>query len=454
VLLHKDDVKSSMGWIGLIFLSPFIGTILYIFFGVNRVKRKGVRLKKKYNTQIKQSYQMIKNLPKNYNQFVNFGYNIYQKKFVSENSVTPLQNGVETYPEMISEIQNAKKEILISSYIFNYDTETIKFLNAFKIAIKNGVTIKILIDGVGIINFFRKSIEKKLAKIDGLEYAVFLPPQIPISTIFINLRNHRKAVIIDGKIAFFGGMNFSRANILINNLKKGILDIMFKINGPIVSQISEMFKNDWEFATGKKFEPILGYEKVNGDNNIIDFFKIPARLISDGPDNKNDVIELMIRGAINTALNKITIVTPYFLPENNILTALEIASMKGVKIEIIIPDKTDYLFINYAVRANFQRLVEKGIKIYRTTLPFDHSKFFLIDNEWVFIGSSNWDVRSLKLNFESNIEIFSKELATRLNEIIKKKKEKAKLTTIYECTNLSILKRIRNNVCKLITPYG
>jgi cardiolipin synthase len=449
VLLHKDDVKSSIGWIALVFLSPFLGTISYILLGINRVKRKGTRLKKKSTVSEKYPTENApKNLPENYRQFITFGYNVYPQNFVFGNSIEPLQNGFEAYPEMLKTIQNAKKEILVSSYIFDCDSETDKFLEAFKTAIKNGVAVKVLIDGIGTLKVFHRSIEKKLVRIKGLECRVFLPPYIPVSIPFVNLRNHRKIMIIDGETAFFGGMNLSKKNVLIYDLKNGILDITFKIKGSVIDQIAEVFRNDWEFATGKKFQPL---SKCLSDTEA---GTIPARIIPDGPDNKSGTIELITHGAINTAAKKILIVTPYFLPENNILTALEMAAMRGVDIDIIIPDKSDYIFIDWAVKSNFLRLVKNGIKIYRTPRPLDHSKIFIVDSEWIFIGSANWDVRSFKLNFESNIEIFSKNLAKELTDIVESKKRKAKFTTCHECKTLPLLKRIRNSAYRLLTPYG
>jgi cardiolipin synthase len=128
--------------------------------------------------------------------------------------------------------------------------------------------------------------------------------------------------------------------------------------------------------------------------------------------------------------------------------------MRGVDVEIIIPDKSDHKFINWASEPNFLHLIESGVKIYRIPPPFDHSKIFIVDDEWIFLGSANWDVRSFKLHFESNIEIFSKSLAKELSVIVEAKKQKAKLTTAIECKNLPFLKRIRNNAYRLLTPYG
>jgi cardiolipin synthase len=373
---------------------------------------------------------------------------VYPQTFSFGNSIEPLQNGIEAYPEMIKVIQNAKKEVLISSYIFDYDSETVKFLEAFKTAAKNGASIKVLVDGIGSLKFFHRSIEKKLKEIKGVEYGIFLPPNIPISLPFVNLRNHRKIMVIDGKTAFFGGMNLSKQNVLINDFKNGILDITFKIKGSVIEQISEIFEDDWEFVTGKRFQSLSRNLQKDKEGDI------SARIIPDGPDNKTGIIELIVNGAINTAVKKILIATPYFLPEDNILTALEMSAMKNISVEIIIPEKSDYNFINRAMEPNFLRLINRGVKIYRTPQPFDHSKIFIVDDKWIFVGSANWDVRSFKLNFESNIEIFSESLAKKLNYIVELKKSKAKLMTTYDCTNISLFKRIRNNAYRLLTPYG
>ncbi|MDR2066814.1 MAG: phospholipase D-like domain-containing protein [Endomicrobium sp.] len=451
ILLHKDDVKSSIGWIALVFLSPFIGTILYIFLGINRVKRKSLKLKRVTNLNESYSHMLIndifENLPINYKQFIMFGHKVYNQNFVFGNLIKPLQNGSQAYPEMINAIKEAKKEVLISSYIFDYDCETEKFLDAFKIATSNGAEIKVLIDAIGTLSIFGCSIEKKLKEVKGLQYGIFLPLKFPLTLPFANLRNHRKIMIIDGKTAFFGGMNLSKNNCLINDNKNAIIDITFKINGPVIQQMAEIFEEDWEFVTEKKFDSIAKSIKYTNSKGLA------ARVIPDGPDKKNNIIELITLGAINAAIKKILIITPYFLPEKNILVAIEMAAMRGVEVEIILP-KIHNSFISKASEANFLNLINCGVKIFHTFPPFDHSKICVVDSEWVFVGSANWDVRSFKLNFESNIEIFSRKLAKKLEEIAKEKKEKATLVTAEYCKNISTLKKLRNNMYRLLTPYG
>lgn len=451
ILLYKEDIKGSISWLGIVFLSPFIGAVLYIFLGINRVRRKAVKLRKKGNILDKFTRKQIEtffeNLPLNSRQFIIYGHNVYSQNFTAGNTVQPFQNGTQAYPAMIELIKNAKKEVLVQSYIFDCDYVADQFLEAFKSAIKNGAKVKVLVDGIGTLHFFRRSIEKKLAGIEGLEYGVFLPPQIPIALPFVNMRNHRKIMIIDGKTAFFGGMNLSKNDTLVNDKEKGVLDITFKIEGPVIDQLSQVFEDDWEFTTGKSMQA------CSKDLPNIEVGYIPARVVPDGPDNEQGKIEFLVHGTINVATKRITIVTPYFLPESNILTALEMAAMKGVEVEIIIPEISDHRIMNWAEEPNFRSLLKKGVKIYRTPRPFDHSKIFIVDNELVYIGSANWDVRSFRLHFECNMELMSKELAQELNLIIDQKKSIAKQVLIEDTENLSFLKRLRNNAFRLITPY-
>lgn len=451
VLLHKKNIRACIGWIALIFLSPFVGTLLYILLGINRVQRKGSKLRSKgfflKKLTKKEKTELFLNMPLEQKQFLKFGYNVYKQNFCDGNTVEPLQNGNKAYPKMIESIKSARKEVLIESYIFDSDEETDKFIEAFNTAISNGAKIKVIIDAIGTLKFFRRTIEAKLSQIKGLEYAVFLPPHIPIAFPFINLRNHRKIMIIDGKTAYFGGMNLSKNNVNIDDKKNGVLDMTFKVCGDVVDQMSQIFEDDWFFVTGKQFVSHSKSVKSMKPGKVL------ARVISDGPDKDGGRIEMLIHGRINFAKKKISILTPYFLPEDNILTSLEIMAMRGVEVEIIIPQKCDHVFMDWAHEPNFKRLLEKGIKIYRTPRPFDHSKICVIDDEWSFIGSANWDVRSFRLHFESIMEVIDKNFAKQLLEIIEAKKSCAKPVLLEDIEKTNIFVRIRNNACRLFTPY-
>ncbi|MDR1941018.1 MAG: phospholipase D-like domain-containing protein [Endomicrobium sp.] len=451
ILLYKEDVKSSIAWLALVFLSPFIGVFLYVFFGINRVRRRAVKLKKREffdrGNYAEESSKFFGEFFGRHGHFIKLGEEAYYGGFTFSNDILPLQNGTLAYPEMIKAIKSAKKEVLVESYIFDDDEETEKFFEAFKTAAANGAAVKVLIDAIGTLKFFRRSVERRLKEIKGLQYAVFLPPQIPIDMAFVNLRNHRKIMIIDGKTAFFGGMNLSAKNVHPETLKDGVSDITFKIEGGAVWSLSRVFGSDWAFASGEKFAAAAQSPLRASSGSAA------ARVIADGPDSRNGKIELLNQAMIGAAKKSALIVTPYFLPENNILTALEIAALKGVRVEIILPKKSDHRIMNYAMEPNFERLASKGVKIYFTPPPFDHSKIFVIDGELSCIGSSNWDVRSFRLNFEANMEIVSSDFGALLTQIAESKKKTAELFKLSCSRNLPFFKRLRNNACRLLTPY-
>jgi cardiolipin synthase len=453
ILLHKHDTNSATGWIAVVILSPFVGVIFYIFLGINRVHRKATRLGKTINDAKIVSDQKQENVIKNKSEYeknmIVYGQSVYNQEFLQGNSVEILQNGTNAYPKMLKAIRNAKKEVLVESYIFDLDKTGQEFLEAFKVAIKNGANIKVLVDGFGVLKFFKKSITKEFAKIKGLEFGVFLPPLLPPSFPFFNLRNHRKFIIVDGERAFFGGMNISHFNTLTSDKSKGILDIAFEIKGAIIDQISQIFQDDWFFVKGQTFQSCSNLIKYNQESKQ----NISSRIIPDGPDIRQNRIQHLICGAINFALKSIAIVTPYFLPENQITNSLKMAAMRGIKIDIIIPNESDHKIITWAQEANFKSLIEKGIHIYRQDPPFDHSKIFIVDDIWTFVGSPNWDVRSFRLNFEAALELFNKDLALKLLEIINLKKSASKLMSLKECQQIHLLKTIRNNAAKLLTPY-
>jgi cardiolipin synthase len=453
ILLKKEDLKNSIAWIGLVILSPIVGAISYVFLGINRIKRKGLKIRGKERkiqsrAAIAAAWKIFQNFSPSKKSFLTFTHNVYSKNFSFDTSIEILQNGKNAYPEMINVIKNAKKEVLLSTYIFDVDEETKKFITAFKMALANGAKVKVLVDGVGTFHFFTPSVKKVLSRIKGIEYAVFLPLKTFASIPFANLRNHRKIMIVDGKTAFFGGMNISKNNVLIEDIKKGIIDITFKVQGPVLKQMAEVFEDDWNFTSKETFRSIV-HHSIETDIKI----NTPSRIIPNGPDEKESKIEIISTGAINCAEQKISIVSPYFLPENNILTSLEIAAMRGVEVEIIIPHKSNHFFMDWAATPSLEKLLKRGIKIYKTFPPFDHSKIFIVDNEWCFIGSANWDARSFRLNFESNMEIFDKQLAFQLTSIIDEKKRNAKLLELKDLQDQKFLRRIRDNLFRLLTPY-
>ena len=450
ILCHKDDVKSSIGWIGLVWLTPIVGSIFYIVFGINRIRRRALALRNKgpdiFTVTGKTEQEIEKEIPRPFLQLLRLGYKVHPQRFALGNHAKPFVNGDAAYPEMCKLIAGAKKEVLMQSYIFNNDHAGQLFLDAFKQAVKNGAKVKVLVDGVGL-NYSKPTIAAALKKLKGVEFSVFLPSKQPINLPFVNLRNHRKILIVDGRTAFFGGMNVADGNLVKTNPKEPIIDITFKVEGPVVDQMSRVFEEDWIFSGKKSFVPASFHASGPLPGTM------PARIIPDGPDADYDKVELMALGALSCAQKSVHIVTPYFLPENNILTSLEIAAMRGVEVEIILPSKSNIVGMDGAMRANFKRLLAKGVKIFRTQPPFDHSKIMVVDGAWLFVGSANWDVRSFKLNFECNMECMDKQLAEEVLKIIAHKKSHAHSEKWDQHIRPPLLRKLADNALRLLTPY-
>ena len=450
IICRKDDVKSSIGWIGLVWLTPILGSVVYIIFGINRIRRKALSLRNKgpdiFTVTGKTEQEIEKEIPRPFLQLLRLGYKVHPQRFALGNHAKPFVNGDAAYPEMCKLIAGAKKEVLMQSYIFNNDHAGQLFLDAFKQAVKNGAKVKVLVDGVGL-NYSKPTIAAALKKLKGVEFSVFLPSKQPINLPFVNLRNHRKILIVDGRTAFFGGMNVADGNLVKTNPKEPIIDITFKVEGPVVDQMSRVFEEDWIFSGKKSFVPASFHASGPLSGTM------PARIIPDGPDADYDKVELMALGALSCAQKSVHIVTPYFLPENNILTSLEIAAMRGVEVEIILPSKSNIVGMDGAMRANFKRLLAKGVKIFRTQPPFDHSKIMVVDGAWLFVGSANWDVRSFKLNFECNMECMDKQLAEEVLKIIAHKKAHAHSEKWDQHIRPPLLLKLADNALRLLTPY-
>ncbi|WP_458401998.1 phospholipase D-like domain-containing protein [Candidatus Avelusimicrobium sp.] len=452
IILHKEDVPSAIGWTGLVWLAPIVGSIAYILLGINRVKRKAIRLHNR-GTDIltltgKTAKEIEASIPAPLWQLLRLGYKTHPQHLALGNKLCPLTNGDEAYPRMCQTIAAATQEVLIASYIFNNDRAGKMFIPALEKAVQNGAKVRMLIDGVGL-NYSNPNIFRAVRKIKGLEFAVFLPSKSPINLPFVNLRNHRKMMIIDGKKAYFGGMNVSEGNLLHLHPKQPIQDVTFEVQGPVLQQMARLFKEDWTFCTRKPFSSVAARESKKHEN----IGTTAARILPDGPDADYGKIEQMCLGALECAQKSAAIVTPYFLPENNILSALETAAKRGVKIEIILPKKSNIWGMDWAMQANFKRLLKADIHLYLASEPFDHSKIFLVDDVWLFAGSANWDVRSFKLNFESNIECFDPDLAQQVRQIIERKIKKSVFVQKTDFDRLSLAKTLRNNLLRLLTPY-
>jgi cardiolipin synthase len=450
VLLFKENERTSLAWIGLVILSPVIGSLFYWLFGINRIKRLA---QKEHPQTLKQDFRQqertikFHHLPKNWHCAIIAGYTIHPVNFVASNRVEPLINGDNAYPAMLQSINNAERYIVLSSYIFDYDSLGHQFVDALAKAHQRGVIVNVLLDGIGIGYSWHKS-DRVLKKL-GIKTARFLPAISFTSIRFINLRNHRKILCVDGDVAYIGGMNLSQNNV-VSSAVHPIDDIHFKVTGPVIDQISQVFIEDWFFATGEliqfpSFVPTTAQQTK--DQSVV------ARVIQDGPDEDHNKIRWTLINALSCAQTSVKIMTPYFIPDQVLMSSLHAAALRGVAIEIIVPQHSNIAFVDWVMEANFSRIMQHGIKIYKNSRPFDHSKIVIIDELWSFIGSTNWDARSLEFNFEINLECFDKELNAKLSVFFALKKHNAIPVIEAQINGLPNYKKVRNNLFRLFSPY-
>lgn len=454
VLLFKENERTSLAWIGLVIFSPVVGSLFYWLFGINRIKRLA---QKKHPQELKKDLRQqntsiaFHQLPKHWHSAIKAGYNIHPVNFLANNKVEALINGDMAYPAMIQSINNAKHYIVLSSYIFAYDSLGRQFVDALAKAHQRGVIVNVLLDGVGIGYSWHKS--DRALKILGVKTARFLPAISFSSIRFINLRNHRKILCVDGEVAYIGGMNVSQNN-LIKSAVHPIDDIHFKVTGPVIDQISQVFIEDWFFATQELIQfPRYSVETSASTVEQKSATSVVARVIQDGPDEHHNRIRWILINALVSAQTSVKIMTPYFIPDQTLMTSLHAAALRGVSIEIIVPQQSNILFVDWVMAANYSRILEHGIRIYKNKRPFDHSKIVIIDDIWSFIGSTNWDARSLEFNFEINLECFDTELNTKLTELFLLKKQNSSPVLVGEINAIPTYKKIRNNLFRLFSPY-
>jgi cardiolipin synthase A/B len=441
VLLYKRNVGAAVSWIGIAWLSPFLGGLLYATMGINRVKRRAKRLRRERLpfaiagpglataatdslSPLEYAVGRLTGLPSE-----------------AGNSVEVLRSGDQAYPRMLEEIERACKSIGLCSYIFRADAVGEKFHQALIRAQRRGVQVRVLIDGVGG-GYFWSCTYQRLHKA-GVPVARFLHSYFPWRMPFVNLRNHRKVLVIDGHVAFTGGLNIGAENIEESDPLHRVRDTHFRIEGPVVEQLSEAFADDWLFTTGEQlltesWFPVL--EKVGS---------VAARVITSGPDEDMERIEYVALHAISCARQSVRLVTPYFLPPEPLTMALGLAAMRGITVDIVLPERSNHAILDWARRVPLRLLVEAGCRIWLMSPPFDHSKLMTIDDSWSLIGSANWDTRSFRLNFELNVELHDGQFARKLVELIRPELR----MTLADIDGDGLLIRLRNSAARLLQPY-
>ena len=263
----------------------------------------------------------------------------------------------------------------------------------------------------------------------------------------LNLRNHRKILVVDGQTAFTGGMNIRQGNVLAEKPKHPVQDLHFRVQGPVVGRLQEAFANDWAFTTGETLCQEIWFPELQESGTVI------ARVVTDGPDADFEILRWALLAALAEAETSVQILTPYFLPDQALVTALNLAALRGVRVDIILPEANNLPYMHWASRSLWWQVLERGCRLWLTPPPFDHSKLMIVDGHWVLLGSANWDARSLRLNFELNVECYGRDFADEMSKIVENKLRGAREVTLAEVDGRSYPAKLRDSIARLLSPY-
>ena len=438
-LLTKADPRSALSWIAVCWLFPLVGSVLYWLFGINRVRThsRSLHTREENFKADAQSCESARALVA----LIRAGSILTQLPLVSGNAVEALHNGEIAFPRMLAAIANAKGSISLATYIFQSDSVGREFVNALGAAVARGVSVRVLVDGVG--EWYSWPHVVPLLRRAGVTAARFLPPRLFPPNLSLNCRNHRKILVIDDEEAFIGGMNLGGREVA-GATGRRMLDIHFRLRGPIVAQLAETFAVDWRFAAGEELHVMPAGSTGGGST---------CRVITGGPDEASDKLLLVLVTAISIAQRQLQIMTPYFIPPPELIAALQAAALRGVKVSLVLPRRSNLRYVDWATLHWLPALVDRGVQVHLQTPPFSHAKLFVVDQQYAQIGSANVDTRSLRLNFEIAIEVFDPAFCTELSSFIMNLEERAPALTNEAVGRWGLLARIRNSLCWLISPY-
>ncbi|MCK5843232.1 MAG: cardiolipin synthase [Victivallales bacterium] len=473
ILLNKqDEPVSSVLWLLVVFVFPGAGVVLYLFFGINRVKTKGLRiglaqdslhceLRSQDNGESpanspRKAYERYLSNQSEFEMVSGSGYSSHQKMLdrllpdtipLSGNQMRLLSDGTEAYPAMLEAIKNAESSIHLQSYIIMNDWTGGEIFKLLRQKAASGVKVKVLYDRFGswtaFSTFFFTKFLRGERNIEARPFSLRMPWTI-------QLRNHRKLLVCDGRVGFIGGINISSENISSPGLAgRNIHDLHCEVLGPAVSELQFSFLRDWYCTSKCSLNELMRPEYfpkhyAAGDSTV--------RLVASGPGQSFEASEMLHMTAVATAERYIWIMTPYFVPDKPFLKALRNAVARGVEVKIIVPAMNNHWYIKLATSHLYPYLLETGVRVFEKRGAFSHVKALLVDGSWCRMGSSNCDVRSFRLNYELDAVIENGTFIKELHDQFLKEMRESEEIFITDSADKSMPRQLAESVCALFTP--
>ena len=441
IVQYKRDPRAAAAWLGLVWLVPFVGSLLYLVLGVNRIRRRARQLTGGELEPLGGWRAAAEAVPSDTNlrSLSALVGQVTGLPLTAGNDVIPL-SAPQALAAMREAIDGARESVYLGSYIFGNDAAGRPLADALIAAHRRGVNVRVLVDGVGalyslptIVGYLRRH---------GVVVHRFLHSVAPWRMPYMNLRNHRKIMVVDRHLGFTGGMNI-RAGYVAEPAR--VRDLHFRLEGPVVAQLLRSFAADWHFSCRELIDHAYRGPAICG--------AVMARGISGGPDADFDKRRLTLLGALNRAEQRIRIMTPYFVPDQTIQAALNLARLRGVSVDLLLPSRNNLPIVQWASFFIVPWLLRQGVNVYLVPPPFDHSKLMVVDDSWVMLGSGNWDARSLALNFEFDVECYGRELGAHLSGWLDRRQDESRQLDERWVSGLGPGARLRHALAHLLEPY-
>ncbi|SFF58224.1 cardiolipin synthetase 2 [Fontimonas thermophila] len=455
-LLSRRDPRTAWGWIAVCWLFPFAGPALYFIFGINRLQTRAQRLGLESRRPGEHGvlhpddvrhhpHTAGAHIPPWLDEVTRTADTLTRLPLLGGNRIEPLHNGDQAYPRMLAAIEQARHSVALATYIFDNDAIGQRFVDALDRARARGVDVRVMIDGFG--QHYSLVPITRVLRARGIDCAMFNPLRLLPPSLHVNLRNHRKLLLVDGTVGFSGGMNIGRRHVLGDGgAPNPAVDLHFEIRGPVLDQLAQAFADDWRLCGKPEWQRPPRATAVDDPGAI-------CRVIIDGPNEDFDHLALIMQSAISAARREVQIMTPYFLPPNEMISELQGAALRGVDVQVILPEKSNLPFVDWATRNMLGELLRFGVRICYQPPPFCHSKLLVVDGAYALIGSANLDARSLKLNFELGVEIYDRSLAQTLAAHCSAVRARAREIHLAEINGRSLPARLRDALFWLFSPY-
>ncbi len=448
VLFARKRPASTLAWVWSIIALPFVGPIAYFMFGADRMQRK--RLKKAARlgvlhrqTSSDESPSKTDFTPRK-NDMLRMLADINQIAPASARRVQLLIDATQFYPELERQIQQAKHHIHIEFFIWRPDETGRHFLDLLCAAARRGVKVRLLLDQIGCLGL-RKSYFAALMEAGG-RFSWFYSLPLWRHSRFMNLRNHRKLQIIDGKVAFVGGMNLGSEHLYGAPGVGPWRDAQMLVEGSVVRQLQQVFAEDWFFATD---------EKISGPEYFPEFEDQEphaVQIIAGGPDLPREPIPKSMLSLLWAARKRIWLTTGYFVPNHQFLTGLQLCAARGVEVRLLISKKSDHPWLLQIGRSFYEELLSWGVRVFEYTEGLNHKKSMLLDDDWLMVGSANSDNRSMRLNFELNLLAHAPEQARQLEEVLRRDFEQSIEIKLEAVRNRSFRRRLFEAALRPLAP--